>query len=114
MTTSRRSLYVAVLVAASFLSSQAIHAAIIHAPIPTHAMLGNSKPIEFSLRNDCGSKLELKAGDQTITVEAGKTVKVKLLAGTKIITTTPTAHSEAGSVVVEVNSSLSGATVAIT
>ncbi len=73
----------------------------------------DSKPVQFSVRNDCSSTLELKAGDQTITVEAGKTVKVKIPAGTKLITTKPTTHSEAGSVVVEVTDSLSGATVAI-
>jgi hypothetical protein len=115
MTPSRRSLYIAALVATSFLSSQAIHAAVIHVPTPTHAMYGssNSKPVQFSLRNDCTSTVELKAGDQTITVEPGKTVKVKIPAGTKVITTSATGHSEAGSLVVEVSSSLSGATVAI-
>ena len=115
MITSRRSLYIAALVATSLLSSQAIHAAVIHVPTTTHAMYGssNSKPVQFSLRNDCSSTVELKAGDQTITVEAGKTVKVKVPAGTKIITTNATGHSEAGSLVVEVSSALSGATVAI-
>jgi hypothetical protein len=113
MTTSRHSLFIAALVATSFLSSQAINAAVIHVPNPTHAMFANSKPVQFSVRNDCNSTLELKAGDQIITVEAGKTVKVKILAGTKLITTKPTTHSEAGAVVVEVTDSLSGATVAI-
>lgn len=119
MTTSRRSLYIAALVATSLISSQAIHAAIIHAPTPTHAMLSDSKPgtpkpIHFTLRNDCGSTLELKAGDQTITVEVGKTVKVKILAGTKLITTKATEHNEAGTVIVEVSSALNGATVDVT
>jgi hypothetical protein len=115
MTTSRHSLFIAALVATSFLSSQAVNAAVIHGPNPTHAMFSNSnaKTVQFSLRNDCTGTVELKAGDQTITVEAGKTVKVKIPAGTKIITTTATGHSEAGTVVVEVSSSLSGATVAI-
>jgi hypothetical protein len=113
MTTPRRSLFVAALVATSLFSSQVVHAAVIHVPNPTHAMFADSKLVQFSVRNDCNSTVELKAGDQTITVEAGKTVKVKIPAGTKVITTKPTAHSEAGSVVVEVNSSLSGATVAI-
>lgn len=113
MTTPRRSLFIAALVATSLFSSQVVHSAVIHVPNPTHAMFGNSKPVQFSVRNDCSSTLELKAGDQTITVEAGKTVKVKIPAGTKLITTKPTAHSEAGAVVVEVTDSLSGATVAI-
>ena len=115
MTTSPRSLYIAALVATSFLSSQAIHAAVIHVPMPTHAIYGasNSKPVQFTLRNDCNATVELKAGDQTFTVEAGKTLKVKVPAGTKIITTNATGHSEAGSLVVEVSTALSGATVAI-
>jgi hypothetical protein len=115
MTTSRRSLFIAALVATSFLSSQAIHAAVIHVPTPTHAIYGSStsKPVQFTLRNDCNSTVELKAGDQTFTVEAGKTLKVKVPAGTKIITTNATGHSEAGSLVVEVSPALSGATVAI-
>jgi methionine-rich copper-binding protein CopC len=113
MTTSRNSLFIAALVATSLFSSQVVNAAVIHVPNPMHAMFGTSKPVQFSLRNDCSSTLELKAGDQTITVEAGKTVKVKIPAGTKVITTTATGHSEAGSVVVEVSDSLSGATVAI-
>ena len=82
MTTSRRSLFIAALVATSLLSSQAVHAAIIHVPTPRTPCSRESKPVQFSLRNDCGSTLELKAGDQTITVEAGKTVKVKIPAGT--------------------------------
>jgi hypothetical protein len=113
MTTPRRSLFIAALVATSLFSSQVVYSAVIHVPNPMHAMFGTSKQVQFSLRNDCSSTVELKAGDQTITVEAGKTVKVKIPTGTKIITTTPTAHSEAGSVVVEVSDSLSGATVAI-
>jgi hypothetical protein len=113
MTTPRRSLFVAALVATSLFSSQVVNAAVIHVPNPTHAMLGNTKPVQFSLRNDCSSTVELKAGDQTITVEPGKTVKVKIPAGTKLITTKPTEHSEAGSVVVEVSNSLNGATVSI-
>lgn len=115
MITPRRSLFVAALVATSLFSSQVVHAAVIHVPNPTHAMFANSnsKPVQFSVRNDCSSTLELKAGDQTITVEAGQTVKVKIPAGTKLITTKPTTHSEAGSVVVEVTDSLNGATVAV-
>lgn len=113
MTTSRHSLIIAALVATSFLSSQAMNAAVIHGPNPTHAMFGTAKTVQFSVRNDCTDTVELKAGDQTITVAAGKTVKVKIPAGTKIITTTATGHSEAGTVVVEVSDSLSGATVAI-
>jgi hypothetical protein len=115
MTTSRSSLFIAALVATSFVSSQALNAAVIHVPATTHAMYGSSdsKPIQFSLRNDCDSTVELKAGDQTFTVEAGKTLKVAVPTGTKIITTSATGHSAAGSTVVEVSKSLSGATVAI-
>ncbi|CAN5483199.1 hypothetical protein BH10ACI4_BH10ACI4_30810 [soil metagenome] len=107
----RRSLISVSMVAVSVLSAPAIHAATFHAPI--HAMFAKGKTIQLSLRNDTATDIQLRAGDDAMTLVAGKTLMVKLVPGTRIVTSSDTATHKAGDLVVEVSASLNGATIAI-
>ena len=106
----RRSLVAVSMVAISALSVPALHASIFH---PVRAMFAKSQIVQFSLRNDSSTDIQLRAGDGSMTVAAGKTLSVKLAAGTRIITGSDTAAHKAGDLVVEVSPALSGATISI-
>jgi hypothetical protein len=77
-------------------------------------MFAKSKTVKFELRNTSASSMELRAGEKIITLEAGKTVTVKLPLGTRILTNAATDKHPAGTLIVEVNSSLDGVTIDLT
>lgn len=106
----RRSLIALSMVAVCALSAPASHASIFH---PVHASLMKAATVKFSLRNDSSSDIQLRAGDDTMTLVSGKTLNLKLPVGTRITAAADTSAHKAGELVVEVASSLNGATVAI-
>jgi methionine-rich copper-binding protein CopC len=113
MNMNRRSILAIALVAATTLSTQAVYAAPSTITVPVHAMFAKVKTVKLSLRNASPAAIELRAGDSVIKIDAGKTIDVSLPAGTRIVTNAPTPHHQTGDVVVEVQSSLNGATIAI-
>ena len=74
---------------------------------------GTAQTIKFSLRNQSGADIELRAGDKVMTVAKGKTMNVNLPVGTRITTTTASDKREAGSIICEVSTSLKDATVVL-
>ena len=72
-----------------------------------------TQTVQFSLRNDSTADIQLRAGDDSLTVAAGKKLNVKLAAGPRIVTSSDTATRKAGDLVVEVTPSLSGATISL-
>lgn len=71
------------------------------------------KQISFHLRNDSAAAITIQAGDQQMTIAAGKSVNLKLAAGTVVTTTSGTAHVAAGGTLATVDSNLSGNTLVI-
>ena len=69
--------------------------------------------VKLSLRNDSGSAMEVKVGDQVMTLDPGKPVSLKLPVGTRIIAVTATQKCAAGSLLEEVVKEHSGATIVI-
>ncbi len=110
---NRRTIFALSLAVASAFTSEAVFAApaAIHSPV--HAMFAKSKLVKFSLRNDGAAPLTLKAGDETITLEAGKTKDVELAVGTRITRQEATGTEQAGTVIAEVSKQLSGTTIAL-
>ncbi|HMF54146.1 MAG TPA: hypothetical protein VK593_07340 [Edaphobacter sp.] len=108
-----RNLFAAtVVIAATLSTTPAVYAATsVHSPV--QAMFGKTKTIKLTILNDTGAPLELKAGDEVIKVDAGKPMVVNLTPGTRIVSTTATPTHEAGSLIAEVTSQLSGATIHI-
>ena len=64
-------------------------------------MFAKNKTVKFSLRNDSGASLQLKVGDQIVSLDAGKTVALKLPVGTRILVNAATAKHQAGDLVAE-------------
>lgn len=109
---NRRNLFAIATIAASLIVSPAIYAATsIHAPVS--AMFGKTKMVKLTLVNDSGTSMQIKAGDDIITLETGKPVTVKLPPGSRVIANTATPIHQAGSLIAEVSDSLNGATVHI-
>jgi hypothetical protein len=101
------------MVAVFTLVAPTLHASSLNILPSAHAFFGNPKTVKLTLRNDTGAPLEIRAGEAVMTIAAGKTMTVSLPAGTRITTNTATKSHVAGDLLVEVSSSLSGATVAI-
>lgn len=100
------------LIAASLISPSAIFALPgIHSPV--NAMFGKTKTIKFTLHNDTSSPMELKVGDDVVTLSAGKSLEVKLPAGARVLANSATQLHQPGSVIAEVSDSLNGAIVHI-
>jgi hypothetical protein len=105
-------------VSATLLAAALVPAAAFASPIPInsslHAFFGNKqKMVHFNLSNKSGAPLDLKVGDQPMTIAAGQTVKLSLAPGTRITTATPTEKREAGYVVCEVTAAIADATVTL-
>ena len=69
--------------------------------------------IKFSIRNDSKASLQLKAGDQQITIAPGQTAAVKLGLGLQVTTVSETTKLPSGSVLTTVTESLGGNTLAV-
>ena len=110
---NRRIMSTAILVVSSLVSAQAVHAAPVTLSHTVHAMFGKTKMVSFSLRNDTPTSLKIKAGDSVMTIEAGKTLAVKLPAGSSVTAAEATSTLTEGAVIAQVTGDLSGATIAV-
>lgn len=86
-------------VPASFAAVGSVHS-------PVHAYFHGDKKIKFSLSNGTGAPLELKVGDQVMTLQPGQVTPLKLPVGTRVTTNTATEHHKVGDVIVEVNTNM--------
>ena len=89
-----------------------VHAAPVDSHAPVHATLTKSKTVKLSLRRDSGVLAELKVGDQVMSLDAGKTVALKLPVGTRILINTATPNHPAGELLTEVSTGLNATTLA--
>ena len=109
----RRILSTAVFVVTSLISSEAVYAAPAAIPVPVHALFSKSKLVSFSVRNDSAAPLKLKAGESSMTIEPGKTMPMKLAEGTRVTTEEASGSHEAGALIAQVSSQMSGVTLSI-
>lgn len=111
---NRRIVVAVTLAAVSFVSVEAVPsagAAVI--AVPVHALSAKPKLVKFNLRNDSGAPVKLKAGDESMTINAGKVMSLKLPEGTRLTLEEATTKRPAGDVLAEVSKSLDGNTLVI-
>jgi hypothetical protein len=108
-----RSVFIAAVTVVCMGASTAVYARTADTPTLTYVGFTKTKTVTLNLRNDSGAAMELKVGDSLMTIDNGKTVKVKLPVGTRIITNTATATRKAGSLVEEVSNDLNDATITL-
>ena len=102
-------------IATSLLAAPAVYAAPASVSSPVHAMFAKTKSssVKLSLRNDSGSAMEIKVGDQVMTLDPGKPVTLNLEVGTRIVANSATPNHAVGSLIEEVVSDHNGATIII-
>jgi hypothetical protein len=102
-------------VATSLLAGPAVYAAPASISSPVHTMFAKTKSttVKLNLRNDSGAAMEVKVGDQVMTLDPGKPVTLKLEVGTRIVANTATPNHPAGSLIEEVIKDHDGATIVI-
>jgi adenosine/AMP kinase len=78
-----------------------------------HAMFGKTagvKLIKVQVQNTTSQEIQIKAGDQTMTIAAGATVEVKAADGTPITLVNAVTTHQAGETLATVRKQLSNAT----
>jgi hypothetical protein len=108
-----RSVVPVAIVVAGFMASATVYAAPTNVPSPAHIVYVKSQTVKIALRNDTSAQMELKVGDQVVSLDAGKTVSIKAQVGARIVVNAATSTHQAGELIAEVTSSLDNATVAI-
>ncbi len=102
------------LVSATLGAAPAVYAAPVTVPVSIHGMFSKQpKAVSVSLRNDSNVPLELKIADKVMTLDAGKTVSLKLPVGTRILANDTTPSHAAGTLIEEVTKSHDGAMIRI-
>lgn len=94
-------------------AAPAVYAATSNIPSPGHAMFAKTKTVKVALRNDSGSPLQLKVGDEVVSLEAGKSVSLKLAVGTRIVVNATSDKHPAGELLAEVSTALDNTTLVI-
>jgi hypothetical protein len=94
-------------------TSHIVHAAPTSFHGPINAMFAKEKTVKLSLHNGSASPIELKVGENIMTLAAGQIVKVDLPVGTRIITNTTTSNAPAGALITQVTKELSGAVLTL-
>ena len=94
-------------------TSHIVHAAPTSFHGPINAMFAKEKTVKLSLHNGSASPIELKVGENIMTLAAGQIVKVDLPVGTRIITNTATSNAPAGALITQVTKELSGAVLTL-
>ncbi len=95
-------------------AAPAVYAAPATVPVSIHGMFSSQpKAVKINLRNDSSEAIELKIDDKVMTLEAGKTISLKLPVGTRILANNATPNHAVGSVIEEVSKGHEGATISI-
>jgi hypothetical protein len=108
-----RSVFPIAVVVAGFMASAAVYAAPTNVPSPVRIAYSKTQTVKVALRNDSGTQMQLKVGEQIVSLDPGKTVAVKIPVGTRIVVNAATPKHPAGELIAEVTTALDNATVAI-
>jgi hypothetical protein len=81
---------------------------------PTSQTSGKKvKTVKFTIENKGAATLDLKSGDQAITLAAGQSRTMQAPAGTRIVTASDSARGQAGTVVAQVTDDMNGSTISL-
>jgi hypothetical protein len=108
-TMKSRNLLATAAVVAALLTSQVVHAAPTSFHAPLNAMFAKEKIVKLSLRNGSAASVEVKVGENLMTLTAGQSVSLNLPVGTRIVANSDTPTVKAGTLITEVSKELSGA-----
>ena len=96
-----------------FTLQNALAAPMLNKATPAFAKSASIKLISFHVRNDSGTAMTIKAGDQELTVNPGETTSLKLQEGAQVTAVNATTHFSPGQVVTTVSDVLQGNTLVL-
>jgi hypothetical protein len=110
---NRRSVVTTMALVASLFAGEAVYAqpAAFHAPV--NAMFSHVKTVSFSMRNDSSTPIKVRAGDQEMTLDPGKSRDLKLPVGEKVVAVETAGNYQAGAVLAVAGSQLSDSTIVL-
>src|SRR5438309_12067431 len=104
-----RTLLAAAAVVVLLPSSHAALAASTSFHAPLHAMFAKEKSVKLSLRNSSAAAIELKVGENLMTIAPGQSINVDLPVGTRIVANSSTSSIQSGTLIAQVSKELTGA-----
>jgi hypothetical protein len=108
-----RSVFPIAVIVAGFMASAAVYAAPNNVPSTVRVAYSKTKTVKVALRNDSSSQMQLKVGEEVVSLDPGKTVAVKVPVGTRIVVNEATSTHQAGELIAEATTALDNSTVAI-
>jgi hypothetical protein len=90
-----------------------VYAGTSNVPTPQLVLFAKTKTVKLALLNNSGSPLQLKVGDQIVSLDPGKSVSLKLAVGTRIVVNAATDKHQAGELIAEASTSLDNTTLTI-
>jgi hypothetical protein len=103
----------AVVVAVGLSVPAAVYAAPANRNVPTQVSFSKTKTVKLALKNASGTAMQLKVGDQIVSLDAGKTVALKVAVGTRIEMNAAAGKHQAGELLAEATSDLDNTTLTI-
>ena len=97
----------------SLAASSKVYAAPASFAVPVHAIFAKVKLVRVTVRNDSKAPIEMKAGEQVMTLAVGKTLELKLAVGTSILANAPSGNYQTGDVLAQVTTELSDTTLVL-
>jgi hypothetical protein len=98
---------------AAMITPNVIYASPVNFHAPLNAMFAKEKTVKLSLKNGSTSSVEVKVGEEVMTLTAGQAVNLNLPVGTRIVANTDTSTVKAGTLIAEVSKELSGTVVTL-
>ena len=108
-----RNLIIIAAVVAAMVTPHIVYATPVNFHAPLNAMFAKEKTVKLSLKNGSSSSVEVKVGEEVMTLTAGQAVNLNLPVGTRIVANTDTATVKAGTLIAEVSKELSGSVVTL-
>ncbi|HMH13868.1 MAG TPA: hypothetical protein VK578_12240 [Edaphobacter sp.] len=107
-----RNLVIAAAVVA-MITPHIVYASPVNLHAPVNAMFAKEKTVKLSLKNGSASSIEVKVGEEVMTLTAGQAVNLNVPIGTRIIANTDTSTVKAGTLIAQVSKELSGSVVTL-
>jgi hypothetical protein len=97
----------------SLASSSKVYAAPAGVNVPVHAIFAKAQTVKFSVRNDSKAAIELKVGEQVMTLAPGKKIELKLAIGATVLANASVGNYHAGDVLAQASKEMDDTVLAL-
>jgi hypothetical protein len=108
-----RNFVITAAVVAAMVTPHIVYASPVNFHAPLNAMFAKEKTVKLSLKNGSTSSVEVKVGEEVMTLTAGQAVNLNVPVGTRIVANTDTPTIKAGTLIAQVSKELSGSVLTL-